>query len=493
VRAFQKGEKARLSDLTAAQDVTVGVQLQAPGDIDISCFGVDAAGQLSDDRYFVFYNQKASPEGAITLLGANAHDREAFSVRLGALPPTVVRLVFTATLDGAGTMASVSQGYLRVADANAEVARYSFTGGDFTGEKAIILGELYLKDVWRFSAVGQGFNGGLSALLAHFGGAESGVPAPAPPAAAPAPGYPPPAAPGPPPAPPGYPPAPAPGYGQPPAPGPPPAYPPPPAPGYGPPPAAGPPPAPGYPPAPAPGYGPPPAPGYPPPPAAPGPPPPAYGQPAPPAPAPPAGGGVNLGKITLEKKGQARSVNLTKGGGMQPMHFNLNWSANVEGGKKRGFLSGKASAPDLDIGCMFELVTGQKSVIQPLGGYFGDKDNTPWILLDKDDRSGQAADGENLWVYRPDQVKRLMVFALIYDGAPDFKSVGATLTITDAQGGVTVVHLDNPDANRTFCSICTVTNTGNTMEIRKEELYYRGAHEADGYFQFGFQWKAGKK
>jgi tellurite resistance protein TerA len=42
--------------------------------------------------------------------------------------------------------------------------------------------------VWRFGAVGQGFNGGLSALLQHFGGTEAGSgPAPAPsPSAAPA-------------------------------------------------------------------------------------------------------------------------------------------------------------------------------------------------------------------------------------------------------------------------------------------------------------------
>jgi tellurite resistance protein TerA len=55
------------------------------------------------------------------------------------------------------------------------------------------------------------------------------------------------------------------------------------------------------------------------------------------------------------------------------------------------------------------------------------------------------------------------------------------------------VHLDNPDANRTLCAICTVTNTGSSLEIRKEEQYFRGAHEADEHFKFGFQWRAGKK
>ena len=33
-----------------------------------------------------------------------------------------------------------------------------------------MLGDFYLKDVWRFAAVGQGFDGGLDALLKNFGG-----------------------------------------------------------------------------------------------------------------------------------------------------------------------------------------------------------------------------------------------------------------------------------------------------------------------------------
>ncbi|MGK5549969.1 TerD family protein, partial [Streptomyces sp. URMC 127] len=51
-----------------------------------------------------------------------------------------------------------------------EVARYSFTGTEFSTERAVMLGDVYLKDVWRFAAVGQGFDGGLEALLRNFGG-----------------------------------------------------------------------------------------------------------------------------------------------------------------------------------------------------------------------------------------------------------------------------------------------------------------------------------
>ena len=50
-REFQRGHKAKLSDLTAGRDLYVGVQIAGPGlTFDISCFGLDADERLSDDR-----------------------------------------------------------------------------------------------------------------------------------------------------------------------------------------------------------------------------------------------------------------------------------------------------------------------------------------------------------------------------------------------------------------------------------------------------------
>ena len=78
-------------------------------------------------------------------------------------------------------MGAVNSGYLRLLAQGREVARFPLRGADFKGEKAVILGELYFKNVWRFAAVGQGFNGGLSALLEHFGASEAIIPPPPPP------------------------------------------------------------------------------------------------------------------------------------------------------------------------------------------------------------------------------------------------------------------------------------------------------------------------
>ena len=412
MRNFQKGEKAKLSDLTPSTDLTVGVSLQGANNeaFDISLFGVDAAGQLSDDRYMIFYNQKTSPEGALSAKGPGGGDIETFSVNLARLPSTIKKLTFTATVDGPGAMNVVRAGHVRLSAGGTEVARYSFGGGDFSTEKALLLAEVYFKDVWRFAAVGQGFAGGLSALLKHFGGEEVAPSAPPPPPA------------------------------------------PPPQPRQSAPPP-----------------------------------------PPPPSPPRPSGPPVQLGKITLEKSGSQRTVSLQKAGGaIQPLHFNLNWN---QGGQKRGFLASMraSNTPDLDLGCMFEMMDGAKGVIQPLGNSFGSRDQPPYIFLDKDDRSGAAVDGENLYFTRPDLIRRAMVFAMIYEGAADFTSVGGHMTIKDQEGNETVVNLNNPDANRTFCSICTIATSGTSATITKEERYFRDARDADGYYQFNFRWTAGRK
>ncbi|WP_406146062.1 TerD family protein [Streptomyces sp. NBC_01012] len=197
-REFQRGHKAKVSDLTSGTDLYVGVQIAGPGlTFDISCFGLDANEQLSDDRYFIFFNQPKSPEESIQLLGAQAGDTESFRVTLDRIPANIHKLSFTATVDGAGQMSQVGPGYIRIVAGGEEVVRYAFTGSEFTTERAVMLGDFYLKDVWRFAAIGQGFDGGLEALLKNFGGEvaeeapaappQGAVPSFAPPAQASAP------------------------------------------------------------------------------------------------------------------------------------------------------------------------------------------------------------------------------------------------------------------------------------------------------------------
>ncbi len=178
MKQFSRGQKSKLADLGLSDTFTVCLDLNTPGFVaDITCFGLDAAGQLSDDRYMIFYNQKSAPNNALKL--STQANQSRFETRLNALPASIEKLVFCASTDAANGMRALGSCQMLLGEA----ACFPFSGADFLEEKAIIIGELYRRDgAWRFGSVGQGFNGGLSALLKHFGGTEMQA-APAPTAA----------------------------------------------------------------------------------------------------------------------------------------------------------------------------------------------------------------------------------------------------------------------------------------------------------------------
>ena len=175
-----KGQKLKLENSMVAADLTVSCTFKAPFHIDVSCFGLDANGKLSDDAYMVFYNQTASPKEEIRLLADVPDSR--FALQLARLPAQIDKLVFAAAIDPAHSQTMRELGSLEF-----RLGEHVFllSGVDFSSEKAIMVAELYRKDGdWRLGVNGHGFNGGLDALLVHFGGAVAPAGATAPPAAA---------------------------------------------------------------------------------------------------------------------------------------------------------------------------------------------------------------------------------------------------------------------------------------------------------------------
>jgi stress response protein SCP2 len=105
---FVKGQKSRLSALTSGTEIYVGIQVDAPGTTwDILCFGLDPAGRLSDDRYFVFFNQPESPDGAVRKLGPQRGDSDSFEVLLDKVPAAIGRFSFCAAIESGGTAAGI--------------------------------------------------------------------------------------------------------------------------------------------------------------------------------------------------------------------------------------------------------------------------------------------------------------------------------------------------------------------------------------------------
>lgn len=166
---LQKGQKLKLQDLGITNSFSVDCILNSSLTIDVSCFGVNSDNKLIDDRYMVFYNAKSSPNNEIVLEKENPFR---FSIDTSSLPIHIEKLVFTAAIDGSQTMNALGSLDFKIGD-----AIFTLRGNDFQAEKAIIIAEFYKKDnVWRMGAVGQGFNGGLDALLTYFGGTQADAP-----------------------------------------------------------------------------------------------------------------------------------------------------------------------------------------------------------------------------------------------------------------------------------------------------------------------------
>jgi len=206
-------------------------------------------------------------------------------------------------------------------------------------------------------------------------------------------------------------------------------------------------------------------------------------------PTPPAKSSILLSKITLEKKGDSTKIDLSKHStDKSEIHVNLNWNQVI---KKGGFFR-KTESLDLDLGCMYELATGEKGVIQALGGNFGSKTYFPYIALDKDDRTGTSTDGENIFITRPDLIKKLVIFSFIYEGHSDFLEANAVLKIKGMNNDITI-NLDNPRPYLTFCIGVLIENDKGIIKIQKIDEYVKDHIDCDKMFGFNFNWKTGTK
>ena len=167
-----KGWKDKLENhVNLNENIFVDMKVKGNADYDFCCFGVDGNGKLSDDRYMIFYNQKLSPNGEISV--EDIPDGARYTLKLSAVPDFINRLVFTVSIDGNKTMGEMNSLETKVYQSGAKDIEMTLGGNDFSNEKAVIVMEIYRKDVWRIGCVASGFDGGLSALLKYFGGEEA--------------------------------------------------------------------------------------------------------------------------------------------------------------------------------------------------------------------------------------------------------------------------------------------------------------------------------
>ncbi|KZZ83177.1 MULTISPECIES: TerD family protein [Bacillaceae] len=149
-------------------------------DLDSSVFLLNADGKCSSEADFVFYNNTKGANGAVEHTGDNRTgegdgDDEQVKVNLTSVPESIQKIAFTITIHDAETRSQnfgqVSNSYVRIlSETNGEeLIRYDL-GEDFSIETAVVVGELYRHGAeWKFSAIGSGYQGGLSSLVSDYG------------------------------------------------------------------------------------------------------------------------------------------------------------------------------------------------------------------------------------------------------------------------------------------------------------------------------------
>lgn len=149
-------------------------------DLDASAFLLGSGGKVRGDQDFIFYGNKAAPDGSVAhtgdnLTGQGDGDDESILVELGRLGADVDRISVCVTIHEAENrrqnFGMVRNAYIRIVDSSSdrEIARFDLSE-DAGTHAVIVFGEIYRHGgEWEFRAVGQGVAGGLADLARSYG------------------------------------------------------------------------------------------------------------------------------------------------------------------------------------------------------------------------------------------------------------------------------------------------------------------------------------
>lgn len=213
----------------------------------------------------------------------------------------------------------------------------------------------------------------------------------------------------------------------------------------------------------------------------------------PPAPAPVSASAakstISLSKVTLDKTRSSISLEKTTAG-FGEIRVNLNWNR----GSRGGFFS-RSKAIDLDVGCLFELQSGHKGVVQALGKTFGDLESEPYIQLMGDDRTGSVSGGEWLHINgrKWNELRRILIFALIYDGAPNWKATDGVVTIHIPGQPDIEVRMNEEGGPYGMCAIAMLENDNGAVKVTRRVDFHKGHRGLDQAYGWGMRWVAGSK
>jgi tellurite resistance protein TerA len=156
----------------------------------------------------------------------------------------------------------------------------------------------------------------------------------------------------------------------------------------------------------------------------------------------------------------------------------------------------RRAGTDLDVGCLYELADGTRGAIQAFGEKFGDYDGPPYMRLSGDERTGNTAGSDEAIVVngaRWDQIKRLLVYIYIYDGAPRWSVIRPQVVVDVPGQDDLVLTLGAHDDALALCAVGGLENVRGGIKLTNYTEYFPGHQEMDRAFGFGLDWADGRK
>ncbi|MFE2295632.1 TerD family protein [Streptomyces sp. NPDC059452] len=138
-------------------------------EIDVVAFVLDEDEQVTFDQDFVFYGAPENPAGTVRLL-TDGPAEQTVAVDLASLPPACRKVAVAAAIDGETTFGSVGAVQVTAVPGTGAAPLARATLDAATTERTLLLAEFYRRGpVWRFRAVGQGYDHGLATLARGYG------------------------------------------------------------------------------------------------------------------------------------------------------------------------------------------------------------------------------------------------------------------------------------------------------------------------------------
>jgi stress response protein SCP2 len=160
---LQPGQNLPLNTTELTLRLHYAASFTLRGDVDTSVFLLDAAGKVSGDADFIFFNQPTTANCSVVM--QSMPQGCTINLDLMKIAASVSKIAVTLVIDGDEAINALNSLSLTAEN----IAQFSpETHG--RGEKALILAEIYRHNGgWKLRALGQGFNGGLEPLARHYG------------------------------------------------------------------------------------------------------------------------------------------------------------------------------------------------------------------------------------------------------------------------------------------------------------------------------------